>query len=247
MNTTADDKSRNDSPFREIRAQSITEQVTAQLRRAIVEGAFEPGERLNESRIAREMGVSRGPLREAIAALREEGLLESTHGLGSFVVEINPAFFGDLADLRILLEDHAIRKLAEDPSAEDIALLEGIAERMQTAARRDAVERTIDYDLEFHRTVCRLSGNALLFDAWDRLAGPLRLAISLSLEQGYGHDPVGMADTHPPVIKAMKDGNIDLAAECLHKHTREHAKIIQAKLRDRLKAKQAQAEAKNTA
>jgi DNA-binding GntR family transcriptional regulator len=226
------------SRFTEIRTQSISDQVTSQLRRAIVHGAFAPGERLNESKIAREMGISRGPLREAIAALREEGLLNSTHGRGSFVVELNPKFFRDLADLRILLEDHAVRLLTKNATPDDIEILTEISDKMSGAANRGAVERTIGYDLDFHRTICQLCGNPLLFEAWDRLSGPLRLAISLSLEQGYGHDAVGMAETHPPVIKAIEEGKTDVAAEYLHKHTREHAEIIQNMLKQRLRAEE---------
>ena len=220
--------------FEPIKPRSMRHDVLQQLRRAILSGQFRPGERLNESEIARQMGISRGPVREAILALQQEGLIETEHWRGSYVVELDPKSFCELVDLRILLETHAARIATERCTPDDCAELEHIVEEMRSASREGDVELVVDKDIEFHRTICRLSGSDLLLQMWEQLAGRLRLAILLSIEHGY--DAPGMVETHPPVLEAMKRGDADLAARRLNERTWEAAQMISAILSQQEKA-----------
>jgi DNA-binding GntR family transcriptional regulator len=202
--------------------------VLRQLRNAILDGTLKPGERLNESVIAREMGISRGPVREAILALEQEGLVETVHWRGSYVVEPDPTTFGELVDLRILLETHAAKVATKRCGANSLAELGAIIERMREVGAKGEIEQVVDADLSFHRAICRLSGNAMLLKMWEQLAGRIRLAVLLSIEKGY--DAITMVETHPPVLEAMRAGDGELAASRLNQRTREAADLIVAGL-----------------
>lgn len=208
--------------FEEIRPRSMRFDVLRQLRSAILHGAIKPGERLNESEIAREMGISRGPVREAILELQQEGLVEIEHRRGAHVVNLDPEVFRDLVDLRILLETHAVRIAAQRCTSSDYAELEQILARMRRAHEVGDIEKVVDYDLEFHRTMCTLAGNRLLLEAWEHLAGRLRLAMLLWIEHGID-DIVQNVEMHQAFIDALKQGDGQLAASRINAGNREAA------------------------
>jgi DNA-binding GntR family transcriptional regulator len=210
--------------FEQIESRSMRHQVLRQLRNAILSGALKPGARLNESEIARQMGVSRGPVREAILALEQEGLATSEHRRGSYVSEVDVQSFSELIDLRILLETHATRIATARCTPEGCSRLQHIIDQMRIASQSGDIEGVVDHDLDFHRTICQLSGNRLLARMWEQLAGRLRLAILLSIEHGY--DAAAMVETHPPVLEAMKRDDGDLAAQLLNERTWEAARRI---------------------
>jgi len=221
----------NDKRFEEIRPRSMRYDVLHQLRNAILDGTLKPGARLNESEIARQMGISRGPVREAILALEQEGLVTTVHWRGSYVAEIDLEAFRELVELRILLETYAAKMATRRCTPGGCAELERLIDEMRAANAAGDIDDVIDHDLDFHHTICRLSGNRLLLRAWEQLSGRLRLAILLSLEQGY--DAGGMIETHPPVVEAMQRGDAELAAERLNQRTWEAAESILAKLAER--------------
>jgi len=223
---TENSMTENERRFAEIKPRRMRHDVLRQLRNAILDGTFKPGERLNESEIARQMGISRGPVREAILALEEEGLITTIHWRGSYVAEVDPESFRELIELRILLETHAAKRAAQNFSPADGAELERLVEEMRAANAAGDLDDVIDHDLDFHHTICRMGGNSLLLKAWEQLSGRLRLAILLSLQLGY--DAGGMIETHPPVIEALQRGEADLAAQLLNDRTWEAANIIMA-------------------
>jgi len=192
------------------------------LRNAILHGSFKPGERLNESEIAREMGISRGPVREAILELETEGLVKIEHRRGAYVVKLEPEAFGDLVDLRILLETHAVRIAARLCSPADYAGLERIIEQMRRAHAAGDTEKVVDNDLEFHRTLCALAGNQLLLEAWEQLTGRLRLAMLLWIEHGLD-DTTQNLQMHQEVLDAMRQRDGERAAQRINSGNREAA------------------------
>jgi len=208
--------------FVEVRARSMRHDVLRQLRNAILHGSFRPGERLNESEIAREMGISRGPVREAILELETEGLVKIEHRRGAYVVRLEPKVFGDLVDLRILLETHAVRIAAPRCTPADCAAIKRIIEQMQSAHAAGDTEKVVDSDLEFHRSLCALAGNDLLLEAWEQLSGRLRLAMLLWIKHGLD-DADENVRMHQEVLEAMRQGDGEQAAERINLGNREAA------------------------
>jgi DNA-binding GntR family transcriptional regulator len=217
---------RRDTHFVEVRPRRLSYHVRYQLRKAILDGVFRPGQRLIETDIAREMNTSRGPIREAIQALEQEGLVKSEPWRGARVVELDPASIRSLVELRILLETFAAKAATERCDQSGYRELEQIVEQMQAAAREERIEEFLDHDIDFHRCICRLSGNPLLLEAWERISGRIRLMILLTLPTATALDLITTAETHPLVVEAMAAKDDALAARLLNERTWEAAESV---------------------
>lgn len=156
---------------------SITEQVYRRVRGLLLEGGYEPGQRLNEVALAERLEVSRGPVREALERLSQEGLVVRVPRRGTFVRRYGRHEVRELMELRRVLESAAGRLAVERASAEE---LEAMRE-LQTAA--DAmIKRGSGYppDKDFHQAVVRLAKNRELERTSGLVYDQLRLARSLS-------------------------------------------------------------------
>ena len=88
----------------------LTEQVADSIRQAIFSGSFELGDRLNEADIADRLNVSRGPVREALAQLKQEGIVTMSWHRGAYIMELSAVDVSELYSLRTVLEVFAIRQ-----------------------------------------------------------------------------------------------------------------------------------------
>lgn len=166
-------------------AQTLAEQTADLLRERIIAGDFRSGERLVEARIASQLQISRGPVREALKQLREEGLVREEPRRGAFVTSPTLEDVRDVYDLRAAIEARAARLVIrnEDPTA--VEALERAVERIEEAARAGDLARMVRSDYEFHETLCRVSGNRRLHDAFVRNASALRALLRLEEERFY--------------------------------------------------------------
>ncbi len=154
---------------------TLREHVVDRLRSAILGGALEPGAQLVETHLADQLRVSRGPLREAIRQLIEEGLLVNVPYGGTFVMELSAADVEEIYSLRTVLESFAFRlawdrrdaAFAREMDARHRALLDVLAAGGGPAA--------IDTELRLHSLVYEASGHRLLLDTWRSLSGRLHL------------------------------------------------------------------------
>ena len=137
----------------------------------ILSGKYKPGDRLNESQIARELNISRIPVREALSQLQEQGLVQNRERRGMFVTNIGPEEVLLISSLRIILETEALRLVQKRMTPPVLASLENIVERMDNwdGTLLDAAA----LDLEFHRTLWRAAGNPYLERALNAVMVPL--------------------------------------------------------------------------
>ena len=172
MTTTA-------SSLPSLHTQNLREQALVALREAIVMGSLSPGSHLAEVRLANDLGISRGTLREALRQLQQEGLAV-TDGRGRLHVRsLDPRTIRDTFRVRAALESLAARTIAELPApAKNSALtaLEKALEVME-AAEDESLHVRLEADVEFHRTLCRASGNEQLLKTWEQIAGVVRMSI----------------------------------------------------------------------
>ncbi len=141
------------------------------LRAEILNGTSAPGALLAESAVAKRLGVSRVPVREALFALEREGLVDFSPTGRAFVKALTPQDFEELYVLRLALEPLASR-LAAPALKADISMLE----KNLTATRRArSVQEVTLLDLEFHQLILEASGNARLMKLWRSLRGELEL------------------------------------------------------------------------
>jgi DNA-binding GntR family transcriptional regulator len=138
---------------------------------AILSGKYRPGDRLNESQIARELNISRIPVREALSQLQEQGLVQNRERRGMFVTNIGPEEVLQISSLRIILETEAMRLAQARMTPEVLAGLEKLVAEM------DAWDGTLleaaAMDLEFHRALWKASGNPYLERALNAVMVPL--------------------------------------------------------------------------
>jgi DNA-binding GntR family transcriptional regulator len=142
-------------------------QVVKVLSEGILTGKYRPGDRLNESQIARELNISRIPVREALSQLQEQGLVQNRERRGMFVTQMVPQEVEHMFCLRLLLEGEVVRLARTHMPADVRQELEGIMAKME-AWDGDLLESAA-LDLQFHRTLSRASGNPYLERALNTL------------------------------------------------------------------------------
>ena len=158
---------------------SLRERIVARLRQAIITGELSPKSHLIEPELARQLNVSRTPLREAIRQLEAEGLVTTVPRVGCFVSEITPRDVEDLYAIRTVIEGLAARQAAENPDPAKRAVLEKIL--------ADLAGRTLDYRQyheisgKFHDVIVGLSGNRRLQGIYQSLVQHVSRMRTLSL------------------------------------------------------------------
>jgi len=149
----------------------LKEEVSAQLKEAILCGRLQPGERVVESLWAHEFGVAQASVREAINILIAEGFLEKAAGRSARVTKYTAEHVARIYQVRGALEGLAAQLAAE--SGADLSSLESALARMEAAAHRNDVKELVESDLAFHLALASASGNAVLIEALNRILRPL--------------------------------------------------------------------------
>jgi phosphonate utilization transcriptional regulator len=162
---------------------SLTMLVQRELERMVLAGELVVGEKLNELALASRLGVSRGPVREALRALGETGLVRLEKNRGVFVREVSVAEADEIYEVRATLDQLAGRKLAGTIEPKQLAELRAIVARMKKAA---ATENHDDYhiaNLRFHDALVEFAGNEKLLQMYRRLVNELSLYRRHTLSQ----------------------------------------------------------------
>ncbi len=198
------------------RPKSLTELVTETMRDWIISGRLELGSRLSEARLAKQLNVSRTPVREAVNRLEIEGLLCVEPQRGSFVFELQPDELAKLCDARVCLETAALRSaLAHEPKGLSDKLHD-IVERMRDARKRKDDSEYLALDTEFHQSILEFSGNVFLNDAYQAIAQKMA-----AIRNRLGRHPDHMAksfDEHVGLLAAVDKGETEESVGILIKH-----------------------------
>lgn len=140
----------------------LRDKVVDELRRQIVQGAYAPGDRLTEDRLAEAFGVSRNPVREAIRVLEAEGFVVAQPRRSVVVATLSAEDVRDLFDVRLALEPLAARLAAERAGPAAGTALREITGVAEAAAAAGHLDRVAELNTRFHATICAHSGNVLL-------------------------------------------------------------------------------------
>jgi DNA-binding GntR family transcriptional regulator len=192
---------------------TLRERSLEALRSAILSGRYRPGDHLGEVELAGSLGVSRGTVREALRHLQQEGLVTAGNRGMLRVNSLTPAEVHELFRVRAALEGLAVREVIASPrrasAAETLrAAVERLSDEDEPAARMEA-------DLAFHLLLCRLSGNSMLVEAWQRLEGRMRVAI---LNGAAWQVPMMARDRHVPIVEAIERGDVEAAVRVVDEH-----------------------------
>jgi|SRR5689334_7642497 DNA-binding GntR family transcriptional regulator len=205
-------------------ARPLAEDAADRIRDEILSGRLTRGERLVEARIAGELHVSRGPVREAFKLLRAEGLLQEEPRRGTYVVSLSPKDVRELYDLRAAVEARAAKLVARSHTDADLALLRGKLDALAAAAAAGDVRAVSRADLEFHEAVAQLSGNGRLFAAFQRSAPLLKTLIALDEHLYASLDDI--ADEHRPMLEAIERGDGDEASRRFEAHIERAGSLV---------------------
>jgi DNA-binding GntR family transcriptional regulator len=194
------------------RREPIAGQITESIRSMIVGGQLDPGERIVESRIAREIGVGQPTVREALVALEHEGLVVRRANQGCVVTELSREDIRQLVRIRAELEVLAVQLAAESASDEDIAALVEAAEALKAAAAKRDSNRFFKLDLQFHQTLWRLSGNTFLPRLLEQTLGPLLAFLFIrNIRRRLDIDLKKSAQAHLDMARAIESRDVDKA------------------------------------
>jgi DNA-binding GntR family transcriptional regulator len=210
--------------LRKVQQRLIRDDVLSSLRAAILEGTFQPGERLIETDLSQQLGTSRGPVREALKELSREGLVVIHPYRGAEVTTFCADDIREICVLRTLLEGHATREAVTKATPEDIERLQKMYDQMQNLADTNDLSELVEKDIAFHREICRIAGNKRLLEVWSSLAAQIRLFLILTDQVFF--DPDFIVETHKPVLDAMRNQDPDAAAEAITYHLCKAAEAI---------------------
>jgi DNA-binding GntR family transcriptional regulator len=203
-------------------------QVARIMTKAIIEGQLLPGAKVVEAGVARELGISRAPVREAARLLERQGLLVSNPRRGFFVRKLEATDIDEIYDLRICVERHAAVLAAKNLTPESRDALQRQIDVLHRMADLDDPARQVEEDYKFHRLICEIAGSRRLLRLFDDLASELRMVIGL-IGRLYD-DPHRIAQTHEAVLQAIKEGDPERIAAQLDLHIRvawrEVAKLV---------------------
>ncbi|MDW3225008.1 MAG: GntR family transcriptional regulator [Paracoccaceae bacterium] len=204
------------------------EAAYAQLRAAIREGQFQPGERLREVDVAERLALSRTPVREALRKLESDGIVEHRPRIGAVIRTLSRPEVVELYEMRLVLERTAAEMAAKHASVAEIDALEGL--NAQIGAARDDAQRASALNQKFHHCIYLATRNRFLLESARALnnalmlLGPTTLADEARIKTVFAQ--------HQNIIAALRDGDPPAAGTAAETH-------LQTSLRHRLKVMQA--------
>ncbi|OZI30337.1 hypothetical protein CAL29_20040 [Bordetella genomosp. 10] len=145
-----------------LRTKSLANVVQAEIERMIIDGEFQPNERVNENGLSQRLGVSRGPIREACSALAAMGLIEIIPNRGFFIRSLSSEESQDLSEARAGIFGCMTMMLAERITAAQVATLRALLARMDEIADLGEVHTYYPVNLEFHKQIASMAGNGRL-------------------------------------------------------------------------------------
>jgi DNA-binding GntR family transcriptional regulator len=201
----------------------LREQLKEVLLKRILEGEYQPGERIIETRVAAEFGVSQSPVREALRELETLRLVVSEPHRGVSVRATTEKELLEIYPVRAALEETAGREAAKRLQRE-VGPIAAQLDAMRKDADAGSLEQLIIHDVQFHRLIVQAAGNTLLEELWESLRVHTRTTITLlGIE-----DLHSVAESHQPVLDALAAGDAARAGRTLRRHIESFAKMVRA-------------------
>jgi phosphonate utilization transcriptional regulator len=199
-----------------LQSSSLPMLMQEEIERLIMTGELPVGSRINESELSQRFNTSRGPIREALRALEEAGLVRNEKNRGVFVREIAFEEADEIYELREALEEVIGRRVAVAIKPDAIERLRAMLDAMRSAAQAQDVEQYAQLNLQFHEILLDTAGSKKLTETYKRLVKELHLFRMRALDSGGGLRV--SADEHREIVDAIASGNPDIAGQALRKH-----------------------------
>lgn len=200
---------------------SRREQVAEILRAAITAGRLKPGDRLIETDLAKELGTSRAPVREALRQLEEQGLVASYPYRGSEVLGVTEDEVEEmLVPIRVTLERFAYARALGRLSHADFDELQAIVEDMSVAATQGSADRLADADIRFHELIILRSEQRHCLQIW-RTIEP-RVRAYFRRDAPAHDDPGAVPAQHQELLDVLRTGSEKAVLDAVDRHIHTH-------------------------
>lgn len=195
------------------------------IRESILRGAIPPGTRLHEAELARRLDLSRGPVREALRQLEQEGIVVSSPHVGASVASIDAADIEDATSIRTFLETLHSQATVQLLTDSDLADLAGHVDQIREACRSGDAALVAETDFGFHERLLRVSASPIVLRAWRTIAGRLRMSLAVS-NVVFLREVGDVAETHGPIMEALRARSAQLLDAALAAHIEESRSIL---------------------
>jgi len=200
----------------ELDRSNLAIEVANILRESITKGDFPPGMHLVEIPMAQKLGISRGPLREALRILEAEGMIESFPGRGSFVAQITERNIREVYSLRYILETEAVKLAIKNGTQEDIKKLDEILKAMFAAAKNEDTNEVTLLDFQFHTQIWTMADHTLLKEILEGFNTQIKRYVAVQTIL-YEDLTEGISD-HKNILEALRNHDEKTAIELINKH-----------------------------
>ncbi len=198
----------------------LADRTAAWLRARIVAGELAAGDRIIESQVAEDLGVSRGPVRDAFKQLAREGLLHDIPRRGTYVVQLEASDVVDLLDLRAGIEGRAARLIVEQGHQSTVRDLDAAVRRLADACRDGDEAAISEADYRFHEAVVLATGNGRLHEVFVRYVTELRVLLR-SDEERLHEAGADISGQHLQLLRALEAGDAAFAGRAFERHVEE--------------------------
>lgn len=198
-----------------LRRRVLRDEIKDRIVERILDGTYGPGDRVKESAIAAEFGVSQAPVREALRDLEAMRFIESQPHKGARVRLVTSEELAQIYPVRAALEEVAGREAASRLTEEQLAGLAEELNGMRRAAGDDDLHALLVHDTRFHEIIVEASGNQVLLDVWRSLRVEARTLVSVL----RGHSDLhAIAELHRPVLQAVRFRDPELVGKEMRAH-----------------------------
>lgn len=195
------------------RPDSLSKTAEENIRQGIISGTFQLGESLPEARLSEAMGISKTPIREALAALNLQGLVEIIPQRGAFVFSLSQDDVVHLCQYRLILETAALDQAFDQKRDALIRELSDVLARMSDAHQADAFEAYLELDAAFHAIFFRECGNIFLTEGYQKVSDMVQ-TMRTHLSRRSERTAKSFAE-HEAILMYLREGKIKAAKTVL--------------------------------
>jgi DNA-binding GntR family transcriptional regulator len=188
---------------------ALRDAAVLRIREAIVQGELKPGQRILEVEMAKKLGISRAPIREAIRQLESEGLVVSMAHRGTYVTMLSPQDAREIFSLRAALEGLAVMLVVQSKNTEIQSRLAKTVDEMQACVEAADSDGVIQADFRFHETLCRAANHQRLLDIWLSMSVQIRALLSITDLQYL--KPHEIVPRHRDLLEVMRIADAERA------------------------------------
>ncbi|RPI84693.1 MAG: GntR family transcriptional regulator [Chloroflexi bacterium] len=214
----------------------LRDQVTNAILRSLSSGELKPGDQVNEAEIARQAGISRGPVREAIQQLVGEEVLISLPHKGTFVTEWDETDIEEVYSIRAVLESYGARLASQRMLPEEFAELEEIVDEMIQKAHEGNEPDVFELDLKFHLRTYDFSRHNLLCRTLAKLRR--KMYIYVKMDADTTPSLVSYAENHSKLLEALRSNDPQYTEKIFREHILEVGSMLAARFKQKRLAKQ---------